>query len=122
MFSLCAIVIRLSLSRFGNAKRQTKSHPPAKHRTQTTLLQRRQPTVLHQLLRRAALPPQRRMTARDQLPCRAVHRAAHLVFTQPPTSMIVEMTATNMTPSRTVYSTSAAPFSSSLSFLISCDT
>src|SRR3954471_19164635 len=120
MLSLSATVIRIRFLDRTMQRDKTKDHPPVQHRIQqlnfNTVVRR----SLHQLLCRA-LPPLRQKTADYQLPCRAVQSADHLVLTQPPTSMIVEMTATNMTPSRTVYSTSAAPFSSSLSFLISCD-
>src|SRR5215510_1139790 len=103
-------------------RHKTKHHPPAQSRIQQLNLNAVSRRPLHSLLYRVAFPPPRQTTAGDQLPCRAVQSADHLVLIQPPTSVMVAMTATSMTPSRTVYSTSAAPFSSSLSFLISRDT
>src|SRR5262249_40072233 len=104
-------------------RHKTKHHPPAETRIQQLNLNAVSRRPLHSLLYRvAAFPPPRQTTAGDQLPCRAVQSADHLVLIQPPTSVMVAMTATSMTPSRTVYSTSAASFSSFLSFLISCDT
>src|SRR5262249_508434 len=104
-------------------RHKTKHPPPAQNRIQQLNPTPSADVVAFALLYRvAAFPPPRQTTAGDQLPCRAVQSADHLVLIQPPTSVMVAMTATSMTPSRTVYSTSAAPFSSFLSFLISCDT
>src|SRR5947209_5705711 len=120
MLSLCLIVRRVRFLDRTIPRDNTIDHPPVQHRVQQLNFNAVARRSLYSPLCRAALPPLRQKTAGDQLPCSAVQSADHLVFTQPPTSMIVEMTATNMTPSRTVYSTSAAPFSSSLSFLINC--
>jgi hypothetical protein len=46
MFSLSATVIRIRFIDLRPEGDKTKHHPPAKHRTQTTQLQRRQPTVV----------------------------------------------------------------------------
>src|SRR5882757_8641426 len=53
-----------------------------------------------------------------QLAESAVQSAVHLVVIQPPTSPIVVITATSMIPSKTVYSTRAAPSSSRANFFI----
>src|SRR5215470_17195139 len=121
MFYSRVIAIRIGFVDMIPERDKTKRHPPVKHRFQQLIFNAlsRQPS--HQPQRGAAHQSQRRMTAGDQLPCRAVHRPAHLVFTQPPTSMIVEITATSMTPSRTVYSTSVAPASSRASRFSNCN-
>src|SRR5215831_8623889 len=69
---------------------------------------------------RHAVHEQRPRRVAHQLAERAVQSAVHLVLIQPPTRPIVVMTATNMIPKSTVYSTSAAPSSSDANRFISC--